>query len=81
MVSEHLVVRPKTNYEKIEESEASNIWKAFMRIMVSLSNLCKLVISSAVFETFILLVILCNVGTLAAEDPKTNEQSETLEIF
>ena len=52
-----------------------------MRIWVSEKMICKKIISSSYFETFIIIVIILNVGTLAAEDPNSDSQNDILITF
>ena len=70
-------MRRRTEHERIDAYKDRwpflELRKAIMRIHVSVSELCRRIISSSAFESFIILVILANVGVIIAEDPNEPE--------
>ena len=79
LLKDFLVMRQLTSYELIDKMEDTypclSLRKALLRIKSSISQLCRVIIESPVFETIIILIILANTVVLALEDPNGNESS------
>jgi hypothetical protein len=71
-------VREKTPYELIDEMKDDwpllDFRKASLRIYRAFREGCKLIVSSSLFESFIIMIIIANCVVLALEDP-TEEYS------
>jgi len=83
LLNSYVVVSYPNEYQKIESMTDSfpflNLRKGLLRLKTCFSETCELIISSSVFEWFIILVILLNIVVLALEDP--NEQNKGFDRF
>lgn len=72
----YFAVREKTPYELIDEIKDDwpflEFRKALLRIYRAFREACKLIVSSSIFESFIIMIIIANCVVLALEDPTEN---------
>ena len=81
----YLQIRIQKDIEKVEEISDNypllEMRKAGLRIFKAFSELCSIIISTSIFETFVILVIIFNTIVLAMEDPKDDSLSSPFRDF
>lgn len=80
-----LLIREKSGYEIIEaytdKYPLLDLRKSFLRIKVTISEICSLIISNSYFEYLVIIVIILNTVTLAASSNMDSSASTGFEDF